>query len=108
MAEFDIIIYGATGFTGRLVAEYMNATHPNRPWAMAGRSAEKLAQVRDEMSLPADTAMVVADASDPASIEAMGRACRRHHHYGWPLSGLWRAAGFRLRRSRHRLCRPVG
>ncbi len=55
MAEFDIIIYGATGFTGRLVAEYIHATYPDRPWAMAGRSASKLAQVRDEMGLPADT-----------------------------------------------------
>jgi short subunit dehydrogenase-like uncharacterized protein len=71
MAEFDIIIYGATGFTGRLVAEYMHATYPDRPWAMAGRSAAKLAAVRDEMGLPADTPLIEADASDPASIDAM-------------------------------------
>ncbi|NNE53858.1 MAG: saccharopine dehydrogenase [Sulfitobacter sp.] len=71
MAEFDIIVYGATGFTGRLVAEYMHRTHPDRPWAMAGRSAKKLAAVRDEMGLPADTPLVEADASDPASLEAM-------------------------------------
>jgi len=71
MAEFDIIIYGATGFTGRLVAEYMHATYPDRPWAMAGRSATKLAAVRDEMCLPADTPLIEADASDPASLDAM-------------------------------------
>ncbi|UWR26499.1 saccharopine dehydrogenase NADP-binding domain-containing protein [Sulfitobacter sp. S223] len=71
MAEFDIIIYGATGFTGRLVAEYMHATYPDRPWAMAGRSATKLAAVRDEMGLPADTPLIEADASDPASLDAM-------------------------------------
>ena len=100
MAEFDIIIYGATGFTGRLVAEYMNATHPGRPWAMAGRSAEKLAQVRDEMGLPADTSMVVADASDPASIEAMvARAgviittVGPYQAYGEPLVAACAAAG---------------
>lgn len=100
MADFDIIIYGATGFTGRLVAEYMNATHPNRPWAMAGRSAEKLAQVRDEMGLPADTAMVVADASDPASIKAMvARAgavittVGPYQAYGEPLVAACAAAG---------------
>lgn len=71
--EFDMIIYGATGFTGRLVAEYMHASHPGRAgiWAMAGRSADKLAAVRDEMGLPADTPLVVADADDPASLEAM-------------------------------------
>ena len=71
MAEFDIIIYGATGFTGRLVAEYLNQTYPDRAWAMASRSADKLAAVRDEMGLPADTPLVEADASDPASLEAM-------------------------------------
>jgi len=71
MSEFDLIVYGATGFTGRLIAEYINATHPDRRWAMAGRSADKLSQVRDEMNLPADTALIVADAADPASLDAM-------------------------------------
>ena len=51
MSEFDLIVYGATGFTGRLIAEYINNTHPDRKWAMAGRSADKLAAVRDEMGL---------------------------------------------------------
>ena len=49
--EFDIIVYGATGFTGRLVAEYLTAHYAGRKdapkWAMAGRSADKLAEVRD-------------------------------------------------------------
>ena len=71
MAEFDIIIYGASGFTGRLVAEYLYATYPDRPWAMAGRNAEKLAQVRDELGLPADTPIVEADAADADSVAAM-------------------------------------
>lgn len=71
MAEFDLIVYGATGFTGRLIAEYINATHPDRSWAIAGRSTDKLAAVRDEMGLPCDTALIVADAADPASIDAM-------------------------------------
>ena len=54
--EFDVVIYGATGFTGRLVAEYMIAKqgHGLR-WAMAGRSADKLASVRDEIGAAADT-----------------------------------------------------
>ena len=69
--EFAIIVYGATGYTGRLVAEYLvgRAGAPN--WAMAGRSLEKLAAVRDEIGAPADTPLVVADASDPASLDAM-------------------------------------
>jgi len=77
--EFDIIIYGATGFTGRLVAEYLNQQYgsdPSLKWAMAGRSADKLASVRDEMGLPADTSFVTADATDPASLRAMADQAR--------------------------------
>ena len=73
-AEFDIIVYGATGFTGRLVAEYLAQTYGvggDVKWAMAGRSADKLAAVRDEIGAPRDTPLVVADASDPASVKAM-------------------------------------
>lgn len=73
--EFDIIIYGATGFTGRLVAEYLCQHYADRDdaptWAMAGRSAEKLAEVRDLIGAPPTTPLVVADASDPASLDAM-------------------------------------
>ncbi len=53
-AEFDIIVYGATGFTGRLVAEYLVA-RGIKGWAMAGRSAGKLAEVRDLIGAPAET-----------------------------------------------------
>ena len=73
--EFDIIVYGATGFTGRLVAEYLTQHYAGRKdapkWAMAGRSAAKLAEVRDLIGAPADTPLVVADASDPATLDAM-------------------------------------
>ena len=46
--EFYLIVFGATGFTGRLVAEYLAATYGvdgEIKWAMAGRSADKLAAV---------------------------------------------------------------
>ena len=72
--EFDIVIYGATGFTGRLVAEYLvkqYAGDNSVKWAMAGRSAEKLASVRDEIGAPANTPLVVADSEDLSSIQAM-------------------------------------
>jgi short subunit dehydrogenase-like uncharacterized protein len=68
--EFDIIVYGATGYTGRLVAEYLK-TKTGLKWAMAGRSADKLAKVRDLIGAAADTPLIVADASDPASLDAM-------------------------------------
>jgi short subunit dehydrogenase-like uncharacterized protein len=77
-AEFDIIVYGATGFTGRLVAEHLAKRYGvggEVKWAMAGRSLEKLQAVRDEIGAPKDTPLVVADANDSASLKAMvGRA----------------------------------
>ncbi len=75
-AEFDIIVYGATGYTGRLVAEYLAQRYGiggQVTWAMAGRSAAKLAEVRDLIGAPAETPLVVADADDPASLDAMVR-----------------------------------
>lgn len=76
MPEFDVVVYGASGFTGRLVAEYMQATHPGKAWAMAGRSREKLAAVRDDMALPSDVPLIVADVSDPASLKDMAARAR--------------------------------
>jgi len=76
--EFDIVVYGATGYTGRLVAEHFVREYGGRPdapkWAMAGRSLTKLQDVRAAIAAPADTPLIVADADDPASLEAM---CRR-------------------------------
>jgi short subunit dehydrogenase-like uncharacterized protein len=73
-SKFDIVVYGATGFTGQLVAEYLAANYTGNGaprWAMAGRSLDKLAAVRDAIGAPADTALIVADAGDPASLQAM-------------------------------------
>lgn len=73
-SKFDIVVYGATGFTGQLVAEYLAKHYVGKDdpkWAMAGRSKEKLASVRDAIAAPADTALIVADASEPASLKAM-------------------------------------
>ena len=50
MAEFDVIVYGASGFTGRLVAEYLAGRGGAVRWAMAGRSLIKLQEVRDGSS----------------------------------------------------------
>ena len=73
-SKFDIVVYGATGFTGQLVAEYLAAHYKgdrDLKWALAGRSKEKLAAVRDAIGAPADTPLIVADAGDPASLKAM-------------------------------------
>ena len=94
-ANYDVVIYGATGFTGRLVAEYMNTTYgvgKDVSWAMAGRSLDKLKTVRDEMGIPKSVDLIVADASDPASLEAMVKSARcvlttvgPYQLYGAPL-----------------------
>jgi short subunit dehydrogenase-like uncharacterized protein len=73
-SKFDVIVYGATGFTGQLIAEYLAAQYGgegNLKWAMAGRSKDKLASVRDAIGAPGDTSLIVADACDPASLRTM-------------------------------------
>jgi short subunit dehydrogenase-like uncharacterized protein len=73
-AKFDIIVYGATGFTGQLVAEYLTLHYKGDnalKWAMAGRSLGKLKSVRDAIGAPGNTPLIVADASDAASLKAM-------------------------------------
>ena len=73
-SKFDIVVYGASGFTGQLVAEYLASRYAkdsDLKWAMAGRSLEKLAGVRDAIGAPADTPLIAADAGDPASLKAM-------------------------------------
>ena len=97
--DFDVIVYGATGFTGRLVAEYLTQTGATR-WAMAGRSAAKLAEVRDLIGAPADLALIVADADDPASLKAMAERAEvvlttvgPYQLYGSALVGACAAAG---------------
>lgn len=71
---FDIVVHGATGFTGRLVIEYLLQHYPAGSgvrWAMGGRSADKLVAVRDEVGAPADTPLVVTDSADAASLQAL-------------------------------------
>ena len=70
--EFDIVVHGATGFTGRLVIEYLLARgDTGLRWAMGGRSLDKLAAVRDEVGAPASTPLVVTDNANPASLAAL-------------------------------------
>jgi len=71
--KYDVIIWGATGFTGRLVAEYINGKYGvdgTLKWAMAGRNAQKLESVSAEMGI-SGVDFVVADSHDRASLDAM-------------------------------------
>lgn len=69
--SLDLIVFGATGFTGRLVAEYLNTTYGiggDVAWAMAGRNLDKLAQVRDQIGAGDKLPLLTADASDAAAL----------------------------------------
>lgn len=99
---FDLVVYGATGYTGRLVAEYLAHHYQGSgpKWAMAGRSADKLAEVRDLIGAPADTPLVVANSDDPASMQALAQSARvivttvgPYQLYGEPLLAACVAAG---------------
>ena len=70
--EFDLIVFGATGFTGRLVAEYLHLSGAGGArWAIAGRSLDKLGKVRDELHLPPSVALLKADAGDAAALQRL-------------------------------------
>ena len=70
---YDIVVFGASGYTGRLVAEYLaqqyNADELN--WAMAGRSLEKLAAVRAEMGVADSIPLIAVDSDDADSVASM-------------------------------------
>ena len=70
--EFDIIIWGATGFTGRLVAEYIfkNYSSGKLNWAIAGRDKKKLINVRDKIA-DENIPLIIADSFDEVSLTKM-------------------------------------
>lgn len=77
--EFDLVVYGATGYTGRLVAQHLaqrQAAGESISWAMAGRSMDKLAVVRDEVGAPATTSLIFADANNPSSLRELAERTR--------------------------------
>jgi len=73
-SKFDVVVYGASGFTGQLVAEYLAARYRGDrqlKWAMAGRSLDKLKSVRDAVGASADTPLIAADSGDVAALKGM-------------------------------------
>lgn len=77
--EFDLIVYGASGYTGRLVAEYLarrSAGDPDLTWVMAGRDREKLAGVKEEIGAAPSTALLFADAREPQSLDELAARSR--------------------------------
>ena len=75
--EFEVESGATTGYTGRLVAAHLLNTYGaagDLAWAMGGRSAEKLAQVRAEIGGPESLPLIVANADDAASLDALVQA----------------------------------
>jgi saccharopine dehydrogenase (NAD+, L-glutamate forming) len=79
--DYDIVVFGATGFTGGLTAEYLARNAPaDLRWALAGRSKAKLAFVRDKLAAINPNAtrvgLLVADVDDAESLRAVADAAR--------------------------------
>ncbi|NVI92923.1 trans-acting enoyl reductase family protein [Actinomadura sp. BRA 177] len=100
---YDIVLFGATGFTGGLTAEYL-AQHADSRWALAGRNREKLEAVRDRLAkinpACAELPLLHADTTDAASIDAIAESARvvittvgPYVQYGEPLVAACARAG---------------
>src|SRR5690242_12158045 len=77
--EFDVVVYGATGFTGRLVAEYLMKAYGAEGdvrWAIAGRDAQKLKQIAIDLGTPMHFPIIEANASDAGSLDALAHRAR--------------------------------
>jgi saccharopine dehydrogenase (NAD+, L-glutamate forming) len=96
---YDIVLYGATGFTGRLTAEYLADHAPaGLRWALAGRDGDRLRGVRDRLGLPVE--VVTADAGDGRALRELAESSRLvattvgpYIRYGGPLVAACAAAG---------------
>ena len=99
--EFDIVLYGATGFVGKLTAEYLARAAGDARIALAGRSTERVLAIRDTLGEAAQSwAVVTADAGSPSTLNAMAARTRvvvttvgPYMRYGLPLVAACAAAG---------------
>ena len=106
----EIVVYGATGFTGELTAEYLARAGAAAPmdtpirWALAGRNRAKLEAVRGRLaaidSALSELPLLEADAGDPTSLRALAQSTKvvistvgPYIHYGEPLVAACAAAG---------------
>lgn len=77
--EFDVVVYGATGFTGRLVAEYLLKTYGAEGevrWAMAGRDKDKLKALAIELGAPMSLPLIAVDARDANALDSLAHRAR--------------------------------
>lgn len=72
--ELDVVVFGASGYTGKLVAEYIQGEYGENgsvKWAIAGRNREKLEGIREELGLSSDLSILEVDSNDQGSLNAM-------------------------------------
>jgi len=102
--QHEVVVYGATGFTGQLTTEYLARAGSGARWALAGRNRTKLEGVRARLAAidPSYTELplIEADAGDPASLRALAESTKvvisavgPYIHYGEPLVAACAAAG---------------
>jgi short subunit dehydrogenase-like uncharacterized protein len=102
--EHEIVIFGATGFTGGLTAEYLATAGTGTRWALAGRNRGRLEAVRQRLTAvdptAADLPLLIADVEDPASMRTVAESAKvvittvgPYIHYGEPLVAACAVAG---------------
>lgn len=69
--QFDVVVWGSTGFTGRLTCAYLHSTYPDLKWAIAGRNKAVLTELKQALNLKESVEVIVADLSDKASLKTM-------------------------------------
>src|SRR3984885_12169800 len=99
--EFDLVLYGATGFVGKLTAEYLARAGAGARIALAGRSTDRLRAVRDTLGETAQCwPVLAADAGSPSTLNEMASRTQvvvttvgPYARYGMPLVAACAAAG---------------
>ncbi|MFI5540477.1 saccharopine dehydrogenase family protein [Nocardia sp. NPDC051900] len=100
--EFDLVLFGATGFVGKLTAEYLTEAAPESARiALAGRSLDKLTTVRDDLGpTAANWGLVVADSTDQSALDELAARTKvvvttvgPYLRYGMPLVAACAKAG---------------
>ncbi|SPC67815.1 uncharacterized protein UHOD_06916 [Ustilago sp. UG-2017b] len=69
--KYDLIVFGATGYTGQLVCRYLVSHPESHSWAVAGRSASRLSSLKNNLSLPSSVGVIEAETSNYASLTSM-------------------------------------
>ncbi|KAH8924221.1 hypothetical protein BT69DRAFT_1261661 [Atractiella rhizophila] len=91
--EIDLVVFGATGFTGDYVAEYISKhPHPPKKWAIAGRSEPKLRDIKKKYNLHDEVEIIIAESGNEQSLIDMAKRCKvvlttvgPYTHYGTSL-----------------------